>query len=314
MICAPGTTGVASLRAAEASDADAIQAVLEASTSHDEPSGWARGGWSVAAWATRTRVLVVEDRVVGVVAVRAETAPDGAVPARVALVPAMRQAPRAVALVQAGVDLVRETDGQRARLFVPSSAAWIQAAAVAAGFIRVRTIAHMVLPASAPTPTAHAVAEPAYHMRAILPGEDRHVLAALNRAWTGTWNFVPITIEMLKRDLDAHREGMLLAVELDRPDHIIGTCHAVYVPGEQNPDGSPRAWISNVTVDPDFRGRGIARGMLTAGIAHLRARGATAIHLGVDADNPAPFRLYTSVGFEVASSHEAWDKELPKEH
>jgi mycothiol synthase len=314
VICAPGNTGVARLRAAEASDADAIQAVLEASTSHDEPAGWSRGGWSVAAWATRTSVLVVEDRVVGVVAVRAETAPDGAMPARVALEPSRRQAPLAVALVQGGVDLVGEIGGGRARLFVPSAAAWIQAAAGAAGFGRVRTIAHMVLPATAPSPDPVEPANPpAYSMRSIRPGEDEHVLAALNRAWTGTWNFVPITIEMLKRDLDTHREGMLLAVEVDAPDHIIGTCHAVYVALEQNPDGSPRAWISNVTVDPDFRGRGIARGMLAAGIAHLRSRGATSVSLGVDADNPAPFRLYTSVGFEVASSHEAWDKELPQE-
>lgn len=314
MICAPGNTGVARLRAAEAADADALQAVLEASTSHDDPAGWSRGGWSVAAWAARSQVLMAEDRVVGFVAVRAETAPDGAMPVRVALEPALRQAPLAVALVQGGVDLVREIGGERARLFVPSSAAWIQAAAGTAGFARVRTIAFMVLPASAPQPDPPApTAEPAYSMRSIRPGEDEHVLAALNRAWTGTWNFVPITIEMLKRDLNMHREGMLLAVEVDAPDHIIGTCHAVYVAGEQNPDGSTRAWISNVTVDPDFRSRGIARGMLTAGIAHLRARGATSISLGVDADNPAPFRLYTSVGFEVSSAQEAWDKELKED-
>ena len=39
-------------------------------------------------------------------------------------------------------------------------------------------------------------------------------------------------------------------------------------------------------------------------------RGATSITLGVDADNPAPFRLYQSVGFEIASRLEAWDKHL----
>ena len=50
--------------------------------------------------------------------------------------------------------------------------------------------------------------------------------------------------------------------------------------------------------------------MLGAGIAHLRSRGAASITLGVDADDPAPFRLYQSVGFEVASSLQAWDKTL----
>ena len=43
---------------------------------------------------------------------------------------------------------------------------------------------------------------------------------------------------------------------------------------------------------------------------HLRALGATSVTLGVDADNPAPFRLYQSVGFRVTSSMDAWDKVL----
>ena len=135
------------------------------------------------------------------------------------------------------------------------------------------------------------------------------MLAALNRAWTGTWNFVEISYDMLEHDLRGQREGMLLGV--DAADKIIATCHAVFDPSEQNPDGNPRAWISNLTVDPGFRGRGIARAMLAAGIAHLRSRGATSVTLGVDADNPAPFRLYQSVGFEITSRVEAWDAFLP---
>jgi mycothiol synthase len=308
VIGAPGNAGVARLRAAEPSEAEAIQAVLEASSAHDDPAAWSRGGWSVAAWATHTRVLVLDTRIVGVVAIRGEAAPDGAMPARVALDVSARHASLATQLVQGGVDLVRESAGERARLFVPTGAGWIQAAALVAGFARVRTVAHMLLPATAPSPAV--VANSALHLRSIRPGEDEHVLAALNRAWTGTWNFVPITFDMLERDLVGQREGMLLGVEHGAPDHIIATCHAVFDPTAQNPDGNPCAWISNVTVDPDFRGRGIARTMLAAGIESLRARGATSITLGVDADNPAPFRLYQSVGFTVVSSQEAWDKEL----
>ena len=93
MICAPGNTGVARLRAAEASDSEAIQAVLEASVAHDNSGVWSRGGWSVAAWATRTHVLEVDGRIVGLVAVRTEAAPDGAMPVRIALTASARQAP-----------------------------------------------------------------------------------------------------------------------------------------------------------------------------------------------------------------------------
>ncbi|MGI9146764.1 MAG: GNAT family N-acetyltransferase [Chloroflexota bacterium] len=310
MIGAPDNAGVARLRAAKPSETTAIQAILEASSVHDDPAGWSGGAWSVAAWATDLRVLDLAGCVVGLVAVRAQPGLDGTVSMRVALEVSSRQLPLATLLVQGGLDLVRESGAQRARMFVPARATWIQTAATTAGFLRVRTIARMLLPASVPSPTPVPASESSFRLRSILPGEDEQVLSALNRAWTGTWNFAPISLEMLQRDLQGQREGMLLGVELDAPSHIIGTCHAVFEPTQQNPDGNPRAWISNVTVDPNVRGRGIARAMLTAGIKHLRSRGAGSITLGVDADNPAPFRLYQSVGFEVSSAHEAWDRDL----
>jgi ribosomal protein S18 acetylase RimI-like enzyme len=285
---------------------DAMQAVWEASNAVDDPAGWSRGGWSVAAWATHTRVLELDGRLVGVVAVRAEKAPDGAMPARVALDPAVRRPDLSAPLVHSAVELVGDAHGQRIRLFVPSRAGWTLESVRAAGFQPVRMIAHMMLPASAPTPPTREVA--GLTVRSIAPGEDEAVLAALNRAWAGTWNFVSITPQMLADDLREQREGMLLAV--DATNRILATCHAVFDPSEQNPDGGPRAWISNLTADPDVRGRGIARSMLAEGIAFLRARGATSITLGVDANDPAPFTLYQSVGFVISSSLEAWDKAL----
>jgi ribosomal protein S18 acetylase RimI-like enzyme len=164
----------------------------------------------------------------------------------------------------------------------------------------------MLLPASVPTPEANSIA--GLHLRSIRPDEDLDVLDALNRNWAGTWNFVSIPFEMLEEDLVGQREGMLLGV--DDGDRIIATCHAVFDPRERNPDGNPRAWISNLTVDPGHRQRGIARTMLAAGLAHVRARGAGSVTLGVDTNNPAPFRLYQSVGFQVVTSQEAWDKAL----
>jgi mycothiol synthase len=303
LIGAPGNAG-ASLRAADPSEADAVETIWESSNSEDDPAGWFRGGWSVAAWATHSRVLVLDGRLVGVAAVRAERTPDGAMAGRLALEVSARQAPLAEMLVRAAVDLVGEAHGQRVRLFVAGRAEWSQAAAAAAGFKPERTIAHMLLRADVPTPQAPPLNSD-LRLRSIHPGEDERVLAALNRAWAGTWNFVSITLPMLQHDLVGQREGMLLAV--DASDNIRATCHAVFDPTSHNPDGNPRAWISNLTVDPEFRGRGISRTMLAEGIAHLRTRGATSVTLGVDADNPAPFRLYTSVGFEIASRLEAWD-------
>ncbi|HEY2596765.1 MAG TPA: GNAT family N-acetyltransferase, partial [Chloroflexota bacterium] len=304
MIYTPGKTGVARLRTAQPAELEAVQAVWEASYAEDDPASWSRGGWSVAGWATDTRVLEAQRRIVGVVAVRSERAPDGAMPARVALDLGARQPAYAAMLVSGAVNLIAAAGGGLVRLFVPSRAEWMQNAARAAGFEPVRTVAHMLMPASVATPPGRLPNE--LRLRAMRDGEDQTVVDALNRNWTGTWNFVEIPLEMLQKDLAGQREGMLLAV--DAADRIVATCHAVYEPTEQNPDGNPRAWISNLTVDPGYRQRGVARSMLSAGIAFLRARGATSITLGVDANDPAPFRLYQSVGFQVATSQEAWDK------
>ncbi len=103
---------MASLRAAKPSDTEAIQAVWDASSSHDDPAR------AVGSWATATQVMVLDGRVIGVAAVRVEAAPDGAMPARIALEAAARQEDRAVALVQASVDMVREAGGERIRLTV----------------------------------------------------------------------------------------------------------------------------------------------------------------------------------------------------
>lgn len=285
---------------------ETIQAVWESSYAEDDPASWSRGGWSVGAWATDTRVLQLQQRLVGVVAVRAEPAPDGAMPARLALEVAARQPRHAAMLVDGALELIDAAGGALARLFVPARAVWMRDAAQAADFEPVRTVAHMLMPADVPTPEARPM--PGLRLRPMRADEDRDVVDALNRNWFGTWNFVEIPLEMLQEDLDGQREGMLLGV--DEADRILATCHAVFDPGAQNPDGHPRAWISNLTVDPAYRQRGIARAMLAAGIAHLRAHGAGSITLGVDANDPAPFRLYQSVGFQVVTSQEAWDKSL----
>ncbi len=306
MTYTPDKTGVARLRAAQPAEHEAVQAVWEASYAQDDPASWSRGGWSVAGWATDTRVLEAKQQVVGVVAIRAERAPDGAMPARLALDVSARQPAYAAMLVSGAVDLIATEGGALVRLFVPSRSEWMQSAARDAGFEPVRAMAHMLMPATVPTPAGQLPTE--LHVRSIRDGEDQSVVDALNRNWTGTWNFVEIPLEMLQEDLAGQRAGMLLGV--DEADRIVATCHAVYDPTEQNPDGNPRAWISNLTVDPRFRQRGVARAMLSSGITFLRARGATSITLGVDTNDPAPFRLYQSVGFQIATSQEAWDKIL----
>jgi mycothiol synthase len=290
----------------------AAQAVWEVSSAQDDPGARQRGGWSLVAWATDWRALTVDSqRLVGVAAIRAAAnGADDIVHARMVLDPAYRDVPaRAEALVQASLDLAREAHGEVVRHFVPSRAEWASAAIERAGFRRVRTIFHMLRPAEAPPLAARAT--PGLRIRPMRPGEAPQVLAALNRAWAvDTWAFVPIRLDQLEHDLAGQTDGMLLGVDEADTDRILATVHAIYDPTDQNPDGQPRAYISNLTVDPDYRGRGYGRALLAAGLEHLRRRGATSITLGVDGGNATPVQLYRSAGCEVSSSIDAWDKQL----
>jgi mycothiol synthase len=308
MIGAPGDPGEPALRSPTSADADALQAVWDASHLADDPAGRLSGGWSLDPWATDFMVLVAAGRVIGVAAVRAEP-PAATVSARVALDVAERTDDRSDMLVHAVVSLACAGQAAKLRLYAPAQAEWATAAARRAGFEQVRSVFHMLLPESVTYDDRNGVPS-GVRIRPMLDGEEPAILAALNKNWADTWDFVPIRAEMLDGDLEGQRAGMLLAVDEADDQRILATCHAVFDPAELNPDGQPRAWISNLTVDASQRGRGLGRTMLLAGIASLRERGAGSVTLGVDAGDPAPLRLYQSVGFETISSIGVWDKDL----
>jgi mycothiol synthase len=310
VIVGRGSPPAPTLREVRPAEAATVQAVWEASHTVDDPAGRPRGGWSVEAWATSTSALVLGEELIGVAAIRAESPQAEVVEGRLALDPAHRQPAFARVLVQAALELALAADGQTLRLVVPGGADWAEPAVREAGFQPVRSIYHMLLPAEVPVPALQV--PPGVHIRAMHAGEESRVLEALNRAWEGTWSFQPIHADMLARDLEGQRDGMLLGVEADSPTRILATCHAVFDRTDQNPDGHPRAWISNLTVDPDARGRGLGRALLVAGMDFLRQRGAGSITLGVDAGDPAPLRLYESVGFQAISAIQAWDKAITR--
>ena len=58
-----------------------------------------------------------------------------------------------------------------------------------------------------------------------------------------------------------------------------------------------RWYIFNVATHPDFRGRGLARQLVTAALSHIRARGGRRVLLDVRADNVPAYQLYRSLGF-----------------
>lgn len=72
------------------------------------------------------------------------------------------------------------------------------------------------------------------------------------------------------------------------------------------PSSFGKIWIiANVAVHPDYRGRGIARELMRAGMNAIRQRGVGAI-LQVDADNYVAQRLYDRLGFVREGAWTHW--------
>lgn len=61
------------------------------------------------------------------------------------------------------------------------------------------------------------------------------------------------------------------------------------------------AWIYDISVDADHRGRGLGRGLLDALHAAARDLGATSMALNVFGDNRTAIRLYETSGYAVTA-------------
>ena len=87
-----------------------------------------------------------------------------------------------------------------------------------------------------------------------------------------------------------HPEGILLISEGQKK---VGYCWTM-----DDPARKQKGYIRMMGVDPEYRGRGLGRAILVAGIEYLRKRGMTEIELSVDSKNSSAKRLYQSAGFK----------------
>lgn len=108
----------------------------------------------------------------------------------------------------------------------------------------------------------------------------------------------------------ARTTGMLLLSARDG-DAEVGWIWLA-LPGTGNHPGVDRAWVNDIQVDPDHRGRGYGRAIMLAAERELAARGVTSLGLNVFGANTVARRLYESLGFEVTSQHMAKPLDPPQ--
>jgi mycothiol synthase len=80
---------------------------------------------------------------------------------------------------------------------------------------------------------------------------------------------------------------------------------------EENPTTDRvRGEIHMLGVDPEFQKKGIGRNVLLAGLAELNSSGVTIVELTADGADAVALGLYKSVGFQVCSRIEWFEKKL----
>jgi mycothiol synthase len=140
-------------------------------------------------------------------------------------------------------------------------------------------------------------------------GEEDKLAQIQNRSFAGTWAYNPNSAEEIAYRLGlvgCSPEDVVLILQGDKP---IGYCWTAMNLGE-DAAGTNKGRILMLGVEPDYRGKGIGRRALLAGLAHLKSKGIEAAELTVDSENAAACALYESVGFKISSTSAWYEKSL----
>lgn len=135
--------------------------------------------------------------------------------------------------------------------------------------------------------------------RYLKAGEDDLLARIENRCFLGTWGFNPNTAEYIAWVLSTRGgcpDDVILALSDDR---TIGYCWTEAQCGRDSSTGRSKGRIYMLGVDPSYREKGIGRGLLEAGLLHLKNKGREIIDITVDSQNVAAVTLYRSLGFQT---------------
>ena len=167
------------------------------------------------------------------------------------------------------------------------------------GFVKAREYREMTLDME--KVNRQELAGAATGCRPLREGEEAMLAEIQKRSFAGHWGYNPDTPETMDYSMGlSHRSPRDIIVSCKEND-ITGYCWTEVAPGGQGR-------INMIGSDPDYRGRGIGRKLLLAGLANLRSRGVSEVGLTVDSENKTAFSLYKSVGFLPQESYLWYEK------
>lgn len=141
-------------------------------------------------------------------------------------------------------------------------------------------------------------------------GEEDKLAQIQNRSFAGTWGYNPGTVEgiVYRTKLSNHSpEDIVLACD---GDEVIGYCWTEITYEGEAAGSAGKGRIFMLGVDPHYRGKGVGKRVLLAGLARLKTKGLQVAELIVDSENEVACELYRSVGFEVQTSSLWFEKAI----
>ncbi len=130
----------------------------------------------------------------------------------------------------------------------------------------------------------------------LCPGQEEELTRLQNKAFEGSWGFNPNTVEEIRYRINlkgSSAKDVILAYEGSRP---VGYCWTKR--SQERAEGR----IHMLGVDPDYRGRGISKGLLAEALSYLKGKGIELVKLTVDSHNLPAYRLYRSLQFTAWAS------------
>lgn len=96
-----------------------------------------------------------------------------------------------------------------------------------------------------------------------------------------------------------------------RANKIVGGVRCHYFENENQLFGFKRGWTDPIFVSRAWRGKGLAKALITRGMRRLQQEGMTEAYLGVDGQNPnGALKLYESLGYVVDQQTYQWRKPI----
>jgi len=149
----------------------------------------------------------------------------------------------------------------------------------------------------------------ALECRYLQRGEECKLTQIQNRAFVGTWGYNPNTVEEITYCINRSTCSPEDVVLIYEGDKVIGYCWTGRA-CEGGATNERKGQIYMLGTDPDYRGRGVGKKVLLAGLARLKSKSLQVAELTVDSENKAACALYKSIGFKVQTSSFWYEKVL----